>query len=89
MPGKFALYQNYPNPFNPETIIRFDLSKRAQVKLEVFNLLGEKVIVLVNNTFNAGEHIVLFNARDLSSGIYFYRLTNDGFSQTKKMVLMQ
>jgi hypothetical protein len=85
----FKLYQNYPNPFNPSTMIRFDLHKRSQVQIEVFNVLGEKVAVPVNNTLKAGGHIVQFDAQRLPSGVYFYRLSGTGFSQTKKMVLMR
>jgi hypothetical protein len=87
--SKFRLYQNYPNPFNPSTSIGFYLNHRSKVQLAVFNVLGERVAILVNNTLNVGEHIVQFDAPYLPSGVYFYRLSSVGFSQTKKMILMR
>ncbi len=89
VPLKFELYQNYPNPFNPTTKIAFALPKDARVKLEVFNVLGERVAVLKDEYMRAGVHTVDFNATGLASGVYFYRLTADEFVATKKMVLMK
>jgi hypothetical protein len=89
VPVSFELYQNYPNPFNPSTKIAFALPKDARVKLEVFNVLGERVAVLKDEYMRAGVYTVEFNATGLSSGVYFYRLTADDFVATKKMVLMK
>lgn len=80
LPGEFRLYQNYPNPFNPSTVIRYDLPKPSNVKLEIFNILGERIITLVNSeSFSAGYRQVIWNGRNNSgnqvgSGIYIYRL---------------
>ena len=88
-PRNFSLEQNYPNPFNPLTQISFSLPKSAHVSLEVFNTLGEKVTEIINENFSQGKHTVQFNASDLSSGVYFYRLRAGNFRQVKKMILMQ
>jgi len=85
----FKLAQNYPNPFNPSTTIKFNLPRTTEVTLEVFNNLGQRVSTLVNGRLNAGDHEVEFEGSNLSSGIYFYRLTVDDVSQKRKMVLMK
>jgi hypothetical protein len=85
----FQLRQNYPNPFNPATTISFTMGKTANVTLEVYNLLGEKVATLVNGRKSAGEHLVEFEASNFSSGLYFYTLTAGEFKKTRKMVLMK
>lgn len=86
----FRLDQNYPNPFNPSTRIGYTLEAPAQVKLEVFNELGQKVTVLVNSHANSGSHSVEFKADGLSSGVYFYKLSLNGSAvQTKKMLLVK
>jgi hypothetical protein len=84
-PTTFALFQNYPNPFNPTTTVRFLLSRREQVMLKVFDVLGREVATLVNEELNPGEHSVIYSAKDLPSGVYFYRLTTPTSSQTKTM----
>jgi hypothetical protein len=94
LPESFVLSQNFPNPFNPSTVIRFSLSKRSEVRLTVFNLLGQEVVTLAHGEYAAGEHRVDWTGRDASgepvaSGLYFYRLESDGFSQTRKMVLVR
>ncbi|MBD3169066.1 MAG: T9SS type A sorting domain-containing protein [candidate division Zixibacteria bacterium] len=89
IPGVFELSQNYPNPFNASTNINFALENEADVHLEVYNLLGEKVDELVNSNLTAGEHTVNWDADEFSSGIYFYTLTAGGASKTKRMVLMK
>lgn len=89
LPVEFALDQNYPNPFNPSTIISFDLPRASRVRLEVYNLLGQSVRVLADGRFGAGTHQVEFNADNLPSGIYFYRLSHDGESLTRKMILLK
>jgi hypothetical protein len=88
-PKEFKLEQNYPNPFNPTTTIQFAVPSVSDVKLEVFNILGQKVASLVNRRMEAGVHTVNFNAANLSSGVYFYRLQAGNFVQTKKMMLVK
>ncbi|MFN3393191.1 MAG: PQQ-dependent sugar dehydrogenase [Candidatus Thermochlorobacter sp.] len=85
----YALMQNYPNPFNPTTTIQFSIPAVSDVKLEVFNILGQKVSTLVNRRMEAGLHTVNFNATNLTSGVYFYRLQSGSFVQTKKMMLIK
>ena len=87
LPGTYVLNQNYPNPFNPSTQIDFALPKQDNVRLEVFNLLGERVALLVDGIQNAGYHSVRFDASKLSSGMYLYRLTTSETTFTRKMVL--
>jgi photosystem II stability/assembly factor-like uncharacterized protein len=88
-PNQFDLEQNYPNPFNPSTTIEYSIPESGNVKLEVYNSLGEKVSVLVNEHKEARYHKINFNAGELSSGIYYYRIIADGFSAIKKMVLLK
>jgi hypothetical protein len=89
MPEKFVLSQNYPNPFNPATSIRYSLSANSEVTVKVYDVLGQEVATLVNGFRSAGSHEVSFDASQLSSGIYFYSLTTQQFSQTKKMMLLK
>lgn len=89
VPSEFALSQNYPNPFNPTTNISFGLPERSNVVLKVFNMLGEEVAVLVNETLEAGTHLYNFNASKLTSGIYFYSLQTGSSIVTKKMTLLK
>jgi hypothetical protein len=89
VPEKIVLYQNYPNPFNPMTVIRFSLPRRENVTLEVFDVLGRDVAMLVNEQMDAGEHSVIFDASGLTSGVYFYRLQAGKFVSLKKMVLIR
>jgi len=93
-PEKFSLKQNYPNPFNPETKIRFTLPTASQVKIEVFNLLGQSVIVLVDEYLSAGVKEITWNGvsttgQKVSSGIYFYRISADQFTDVRKMSLLK
>ena len=85
----FNLYQNYPNPFNPVTQIKFALSKTAEIKLNVYNISGQKVAELANGTRQAGVHTVDFDGSDLNSGVYYYTLKTEGKSLTKKMLLVK
>ncbi|MBN4081149.1 T9SS type A sorting domain-containing protein [Caldithrix abyssi] len=92
IPTEYALYQNYPNPFNPETMIHYDLPEGGNVSLVIYDILGRELVSLVNKFQHAGRYHVLWNgnnAKGLSvvSGIYFYRISTPGYSQTKKMVL--
>ena len=88
-PNEFQLDQNYPNPFNPSTTINFTLAKVSNVKLNIYNLLGQKVAALVDREMKAGCQSVEFDARDLSSGVYFYRLEAGSFISQKKMLLIK
>ena len=88
-PLRFGLSANYPNPFNPTTAISYELSVVSHVSLKVYDVLGREVATLTNSRLNAGSYTVTFNARDLASGIYFYRLVAGGLIITKKMVLMK
>jgi hypothetical protein len=89
IPGNYALDQNYPNPFNPATVINYQLADGANVKLSVYNTLGEEVTVLVNEYKNAGYYSVNFNAAGLSSGIYLYKISANDFYQVNKMLLLR
>ncbi len=88
-PSVFTLSQNYPNPFNPRTEISFGLPKDSYVTLTVFNALGQKVATLVNEKRQAGNYRVTWDGTGFPTGIYFYRLESQGFSETKKMLLMK
>lgn len=87
VPKQYQLAQNLPNPFNPSTIIRFDLPQQERVHLAIYNLRGELVATLVDGNLNAGAHAFTFDARGLATGVYFYRVTTERFSATKKMLL--
>ncbi len=89
LPVEYALHQNYPNPFNPTTNIRFALVEAQDVKLAVYNVLGQEVMHLVNNRMEAGYHTVSFDARAMASGVYFYRIEAGPFTSMKKMVLVK
>ena len=89
LPDKYGLFQNYPNPFNPITTITYSLPKNANVKLIVFDILGRQVRTLIDEQKSAGSYKVEFNASNLSSGVYFYRLQTDEFVQTKKLILLR
>lgn len=88
-PVQFKLFQNYPNPFNPSTKIKFALPKPIEVKIAVYNTLGQKVKILLNKAMNAGHHEVEFNAKNLSSGVYYYRIEAGKFHKVKKMILIR
>ncbi|MFC1555958.1 FlgD immunoglobulin-like domain containing protein [candidate division KSB1 bacterium] len=94
LPDAFRLHQNYPNPFNPETTIRFELPAAADVRINVYNILGKEVATVTNQGFAAGEHSVKWNGRNsfgsqVSSGMYFYRIEAGTFVKTMKMVLLR
>ncbi len=89
-PGSFSLSQNYPNPFNPVTTIKYSVGgSGSQVHLKIYNALGKEVQTLVNENKPAGVYDVTFNASNLPSGIYFYRIITNSFSETKKMILVK
>ena len=89
LPKKFVLYQNYPNPFNPLTTIEFDIAEDVDVRLEIFNLRGQKVAELINGKLEAGRYSVVVDFKDMPSGVYFYILRAGNFVGVKKMVLMK
>ena len=89
LPEYFSLKQNYPNPFNPNTKISFNLPKAGELKLEIYSSLGTRIKTIASGSFPAGEHTLNFNAGNLASGVYFYRLTAGDFTQTKQMVLIK
>ncbi|MFZ0455920.1 MAG: T9SS type A sorting domain-containing protein [Ignavibacteriaceae bacterium] len=88
-PKTYMLSQNFPNPFNPSTTIKYALPENEKVTIEIYDLLGRKVAELVNGEVEAGYHEVKFNAGNLASGIYFYRLSAGSFNQVNKMLLMK
>jgi hypothetical protein len=89
IPSTHILEQNYPNPFNPLTSIRFGLSENSHVVLKIYDLLGRDVSTLVDENLEAGRYTVNFNAANLASGVYFYKLTANGFTEAKKMILVK
>ena len=86
-PTQFVLYENYPNPFNPSTTIRYSIPEASFTTLRVYDALGNEVSALVNETKSAGTFEVVFDATNLSSGIYYYTLQSGSLTQTKKMML--
>jgi len=89
VPQNYILNQNYPNPFNPVTTIQFQLPQRAWVTLKIFDPLGKEIVTLINEQLPAGSYQKIWQARDLSSGIYFYHLKSNDFQTVKKMILMK
>lgn len=83
----YILQQNYPNPFNPTTLINYSIPKSEFVTIKVYDLLGQEIATLVNGDKTAGNHRVEFNARRLTSGVYYYRMESGKFSQTKKFIV--
>ena len=95
IPDKFMLFQNYPNPFNPTTTISFALPLESKIEISIYNILGQEIKQLANLIESAGYHEITFNANNLASGIYFYRITaisTDGkreFNEVKRLVLLK
>lgn len=89
IPTQFELNQNYPNPFNPTTTISFSIPNSEFVKLSVYNTLGQQVATIVNEQLNAGQYKLLFDASNLVSGIYYYRIEAGNFTSTKRLVLLR
>jgi hypothetical protein len=89
LPAEYTLHQNYPNPFNPSTTIAFSLPRSASASLKVYDMLGREVGTLVNGYTTSGMHEIQFNAANLASGIYLYRLTSGNFTEVKKMMLVK
>lgn len=88
-PNKFVLEQNYPNPFNPVTVIKFALPEKSNVIIRVFNSLGQEVSKIVNGEFDAGVHKIDFDASNLTSGVYYYKMETPKFSQIRKMIVIK
>ena len=88
-PKEYVLAQNYPNPFNPLTQISFSLAARSQVKLEIYNIAGQKVTTLIDRVIGVGRHSVIWHATNQASGVYLYKLTANDFVETKMMVLLK
>lgn len=88
-PARFQLLQNYPNPFNPETVLRFTLAQETHVTLQVFDVRGREVAVLINGKLPAGEHRARFVAHDLAGGVYLFRLTAAAFTGARKGLLLR
>ncbi len=89
IPDDYVLYQNYPNPFNPITEIKFDLPTASDVRLEVYNIMGQKITTLVEGQLEAGIHSYEWNAGSAATGIYFYQIKISDFTETKKMILLK
>jgi hypothetical protein len=85
----FGLMQNYPNPFNSSTEICFSLERSSIVKLEIYNIIGQKVTTLVDGSLDAGPHRYIWQSGDIASGVYFYRIEADSFTEVKKMTLLK
>jgi hypothetical protein len=88
-PNKFSLCQNHPNPFNPSTNIRYEIPRSENVRLIVYDALGREIETLVNEKQTAGTYEATFNASQYSSGVYIYKLKTEGYSETKKMILLK
>ena len=86
---KYQLNQNYPNPFNPATTITFSLKKSGIAKMELFNLLGQSIVTMFDQRFEAGDHRIRFEAANLPAGVYLYQLTSGDFISVKKMIIMK
>lgn len=88
-PSKFDLSQNYPNPFNPSTTIKYQIPNNSYVTLKVYDMLGKEVATLVNTNLKAGQYELKFNASNISSGVYFYKIIAGNFTDTKKMLIVK
>ena len=89
VPSSFSLKQNYPNPFNPATNLEFEIADPGYVSLKIYDLLGKEVVTLVNEKLNPGTYRFEFEADNLTSGVYFYRLSSGDFTDTKRMMLVK
>lgn len=89
VPDKLTLYQNYPNPFNPSTMIKFDIVKKSDVRLSIFDIAGKEVRTLINQSLNSGTYEYNFNSSNLPSGVYLYRLEADDAVETRRMIILK
>jgi flagellar hook assembly protein FlgD len=93
-PNRFKLYKNYPNPFNPSTNLKFDLPEAGVVKLNIYNVLGQKVATVYDGNLKAGQHIMTWSGKDVSgglvaTGVYFFRLETEKHVAVRKMVMLK
>ena len=88
-PETFRLYQNYPNPFNAKSKIKYQISRTGPVKIQVYDILGRVIESLLNEKKNPGQYELIFDAADLPSGTYFYRMETEGYIETRKMILIK
>ncbi|MFZ2866001.1 MAG: T9SS type A sorting domain-containing protein [Ignavibacteriaceae bacterium] len=86
---KFSLSQNFPNPFNPVTTIEYEINNDTDVRIVLYNEIGQEILTLINESQSAGKHIIKINATNLPSGVYYYRMFADGFTSTKKILLIK
>ena len=89
IPSKYELFQNYPNPFNPTTNVKFSILNSGNVKLIVYDVMGREVQTLVNEKLQAGTYETTFDGSNLNSGVYFYKLMTQGFTETKRMLMIK
>ena len=89
VPDKFSLFQNYPNPFNPATKIKFDIAKQSNAKIIIYDAVGREITVVLNEQLRAGTYSIDWNANNYPSGVYFYKLQTESYSETKKMMLIK
>ena len=89
VPNSYSLGQNYPNPFNPICKVQFSMCNAGNVKIVVYDVMGREVHTLVNERLNAGTYETTFDGTMLTSGVFFYKLVTDGFTETKKMILIK
>ena len=89
IPAQYVLYQNFPNPFNPATSIRFGLPKATHVKLEVYNIQGQRMAIALDDFLDSGYHVINFEAINFASGIYLYKIETGEFVEVKKMLLIK
>lgn len=89
LPTEFRLEQNYPNPFNPSTTIQFAVPKASQVTITIYDVLGRRVATLVDEKYQPGTYKVTFEADELASGVYIYRIQTEGFVQSRKLMLLK
>jgi hypothetical protein len=89
MPSRYLLKQNYPNPFNPSTRLEYEIPQKSNVKIVVYNILGEIIKEIHNDGQAAGSYSLSLNFENISSGIYFYSLITEDYSETKKMIILR
>jgi hypothetical protein len=89
IPDSYKLYENFPNPFNPTTDLRFDIPTSSIVRITIYNSMGKEITKLVNEKLNAGRYQAQWNASDVSSGVYFYKLTAGDYNDVKRMILVK
>jgi hypothetical protein len=89
VPSEFELFQNYPNPFNNSTLIKYSVPKSSHIAIKVYNILGQEIATLVDKYLPIGRYQVSFSIQNITSGVYLYKLASEGFTETKKMILLK